>query len=54
MSKNYKTVVRHTMLHSDETWVLRKKEDKLIMRTEMRMIKAHSKSETKIWHWAVV
>ena len=37
--KIYKTVIRPVMLYGGETWALRKKEESLLERTEMRMIR---------------
>ena len=38
-SKVYKTMVRPVLLYGAETWALRRKEEKLLERTEMRMLR---------------
>ena len=35
----YMTVIRHVLMHGSETWVLRKGEQNLLERTEMRMVR---------------
>ena len=37
--KIYKTIIRPVLLYGGETWALRKKEEQLLERTEMRMIR---------------
>ena len=37
--KVYKTVIRPVMLYGAETWALRRKEESLLERTEMRMVR---------------
>ncbi|XP_047480601.1 uncharacterized protein LOC125033262 [Penaeus chinensis] len=38
-SKMYKTVIRPVLLYGAETWALRKKEESLLQRTEIRMLR---------------
>ena len=35
----YKTVIRPVMVYASATWALRKKEEDLLRRTEMRMLR---------------
>ena len=37
--KVYKTVIRPVMIYASETWALREKEQNMIERTEMRMLR---------------
>ena len=38
-AKVYRTIVRPVLLYGSETWALRKREEDMIMRTEMRMLR---------------
>ena len=35
----YKTVIRHVLMYGSETWALRKAEQNLLERTDMRMLR---------------
>ena len=37
--KIYKTVIRHTMTYGAECWTMKKKDDMLMNKTEMRMLR---------------
>src|SRR6218665_111449 len=37
--KIYKTMIRPVMMYGEEAWTLRRKEEKLLERTEMRMLR---------------